>query len=124
MRSGASPLLRSHQLFASRNLDETHAFMDRVEFLFEMRPRDRAELDIVSRVAYLPGIFIGCIHYGAAVSAGGRPDRQKDDFWVHFPLRGNSEMVSKAGSLPCNPKRAVVISAQGTSCGRRPAASG
>ena len=87
--------------------------MDRVEFVFDMRPRDKAELDIVSRVAYLPGIFIGCIHYGAAVSAGGRPDRQKDDFWVHFPLRGNSEMVSRAGSLPCNPKRSVVISAQG-----------
>jgi AraC-like DNA-binding protein len=113
VRSGASPLLRSHQLFASRNLDETHAFMDRVEFRFEMRPRDAGALDVVSRVAYLPGIFIGCIHYGAAVSAGGRPDRQKDDFWVHFPLRGNSEMVSKAGSLPCNPRRAVVISAHG-----------
>jgi AraC-like DNA-binding protein len=67
----------------------------------------------VSRVAYLPGILIGCIHYGAAVSAGVRHDRQKDDFWVHFPLRGNSEMVSKAGSLPCNPRRAVVVPAQG-----------
>ena len=112
-RSSASPLLRSHQLFASRNLDEAHAFMDRIEFLFDMRPRDRSALDVVSRVAYLPGILIGCIHYGAAVSAGVKPDRQKDDFWVHFPLRGNSEMVSKAGSLPCNPRRAVVISAQG-----------
>lgn len=113
MQSSASSLLRRYQLFASRNLDETHAFMDRVEFRFEMRLRDRGALDIVSRVAYLPGIFIGCIHYGAAVLAGGRPDRQKDDFWVHFPLRGNSEMLSKADSLPCNPRRAVVISAQG-----------
>lgn len=112
-RSGASPLLRSHQLFASRNLDEAHAFMDRVEFRFEMRTRDKAALDVVSRVAYLPGMLIGCIHYGAEVLAGVRPDRQKDDFWVHFPLRGNSEMISKTGSLPCNPRHAVVISAQG-----------
>ena len=113
MRGGASPLLRRYQLFASKNLDETHAFMDSKEFFFDMRPRDAGALDIVSRVAYLPGTFIGCIHYGAAVSAGGRPDRQKDDFWVHFPLRGNSEMVGRAGSLPCNPNRAVVISAHG-----------
>ncbi len=110
---GASPLLRHHQLFASTNLDQTHAFMDSKEFFFDMRSRDTGALDIVSRVAYLPGTFIGCIYYGAAVSAGGRPDRQKDDFWVHFPLRGNSEMVSKAGSLPCNPTRAVIISAHG-----------
>jgi len=112
-RGSASSLLRGYQLFASQKLDETHAFMDSKEFFFDMRPRDAGALDIVSRVAYLPGSFIGCIHYGAAVSAGGRPDRQKDDFWVHFPLRGNSEMVSKAGSLPCNPTRAVVISAHG-----------
>jgi AraC-like DNA-binding protein len=112
-RGSASSLLRRYQLFASKNLDETHAFMDSKEFLFDMRRRDAGALDIVSRVAYLPGIFIGCIRYGAAVSAGGRPDRQKDDFWVHFPLRGNSEMVSRAGSLPCNPTRAVVISAYG-----------
>jgi AraC-like DNA-binding protein len=110
---GASSLLRGYQLFASQNLDETHAFMDSKEFFFDMRSRDAGALDIVSRVAYLPGTFIGCIHYGAAVSAGGRYDRQRDDFWVHFPLRGNSEMVSKAGSLPCNPTRAVVISAHG-----------
>ena len=113
MRGGASPLLRRYQLFASKNLDETHAFMDSKEFFFDMRRRDAGTLDIVSRAAYLPGSFIGCIHYGSAVSAGGRPDRQKDDYWVHFPLRGNSEMVSKAGSLPCNPTRSVIISARG-----------
>jgi AraC-like DNA-binding protein len=113
MHGGASPLLQRYQLFASKNLDATHAFMDSKEFFFDMRPRDAGALDIVSRVAYLPGSFIGCIHYGAAVLAGGRPDRQKDDFWVHFPLRGNSEMVGKAGSLPCNPTRSVVISAHG-----------
>jgi AraC-like DNA-binding protein len=113
IRGPVSPLLRRHQLFASRNLDQTHAFMDSKEFYFDVRRRDAGALDIVSRAAYLPGSFIGCIYYGAAVSAGGRPDRQKDDFWVHFPVRGNSEMVSKAGSLPCNPARAVVISAHG-----------
>jgi AraC-like DNA-binding protein len=110
---GASPLLRRYQVFASKNLDETQAFMASKEFFLDMRPRDAGALDIVSRVAYLPGIFIGCIHYGAAVSAGGRPDRHKDDFWVHFPLRGNAEIIGKVGSLECNPTRSVVVSADG-----------
>ena len=110
---GASPLLRRYQVFASKNLDETQAFMASKEFFLDMRPRDAGALNIVSRVAYLPGIFIGCIHYGAAVSAGGRPDRHKDDFWVHFPLRGNAEIIGKVGSLECNPTRSVVVSADG-----------
>jgi AraC-like DNA-binding protein len=111
MHEGASPLMHRYQLFASKSLDETHAFMRSKDFFFEMRPRDAGKLDIVSRVAYLPGSFIGCIHYGSAASVGGRSDWQKDDFWVHFPLRGNSEMVGKSGSLQCNPVRSVVISA-------------
>jgi AraC-like DNA-binding protein len=113
MSGGASPLLRRYQVFASKSLDETHAFLQSKEFFFDMRSRDAAVLDIVSRLAYLPGIFLGCIHYGAAASVGGRSDRQKDDFWVHFPVRGNSEIVGKTGSLPCNPRRSVVISADG-----------
>ena len=83
------------------------------EFFLDMRPRDARQLDIVSRIAYLPRLFIGCIHYGPAVDAGGKPDRQKDDFWVHFPVRGNSEMVGKSGALPCNPSRSVVVPADG-----------
>jgi len=110
---GASQLLRRYQVFASRNLDEAQAFMASKEFFLEMRPREVGTLDIVSRIAYLPGTFIGCIHYGPTVVAGGRPGRQKDDFWVHFPVRGNAEMVGKADSLPCNPSRSVVVSADG-----------
>lgn len=113
MPGGASPLLRRHQAFASKSLDETHAFLQSKEFLFDMRPRDAAALDMVSRLAYLPGFFLGCIYYGAAVSAGVRPDRHKDDFWAHFPVRGNAEIIGKAGSLPCNPIRSVVIAADG-----------
>jgi AraC-like DNA-binding protein len=110
MHEGATPLLRNYQLFASRNLDETHAFLHGKEFFFDVRPRDAGTLDIVSRVAYLPGSHIGCIHYGSAVSVGGRSDRKQEDFWVHFPVRGNSEMANKAGSLACNPARSVVVS--------------
>jgi AraC-like DNA-binding protein len=112
-RGGASQLLRRYQVFASKNMDEAQAFMASREFFLDMRRRDAGALDIVSRLAYLPGIFIGCIHYGATAAAGGRPGRQKDDFWVHFPVRGNSEMVSKTRSLPCNPHRSVVIPADG-----------
>ena len=112
-RSGASPLLRRYQVFASKKLDEAHAFMDSKKFLFDMRSRDRGTLDVVSRLAYLPGMFIGCIHYGSAVMAGSRPDRQKDDFWVHFPVRGNAEVIGNGKALPCNPSRSVVISAYG-----------
>jgi AraC-like DNA-binding protein len=112
-RSGASHLLQRYQVFASRNLDQAQAFMASKEFFLEMRPRDAGKLDIVSRIAYLPRIFIGCIHYGPAADAGGRPNRQKDDFWAHFPVRGNAEMVGGAETLPCNPNRSVVVPADG-----------
>jgi AraC-like DNA-binding protein len=114
MQDGAAALLQDHHLvFASKSLDETLAFMHSKEFFLEVHPRDAGILDFVAHAAYLPGSYIGCIHYGPAVSVRLPPDRKRDDFWIHFPLRGNFEVTNKAGRVVGGPDRSAVSSPDG-----------
>jgi AraC-like DNA-binding protein len=113
MLKGAAPLLQHHRIFASRNLDETQAFLQTVEFFLDVHPRDVGALDFVARAAYLPGSYIGCIYYGPEALIRVPPDRRRDDFWIHFPLRGSFEVTNKAGSLTCDPARSVISSPDG-----------
>jgi AraC-like DNA-binding protein len=113
MHDGTAPLLQHHLVFASRNLDETQAFMHSKEFFLDVHPRDAGMLDFIAHAAYLPGSYIGCIHYGPEVSVRLPPDRKRDDFWVHFPLRGNFEVINTAGRIVGGPDRSVVSSPDG-----------
>jgi AraC-like DNA-binding protein len=106
-------LLQPHLVFASKNLEETRAFMHGKEFFLDVHPRDAGLLDFVAHAAYLPGSYIGCIHYGPAVSVRLPPDRRRDDFWIHFPLRGNFEVINKAGRIVSSPTRSAVSSPDG-----------
>lgn len=109
MREPTGGLLSRYKYFASKNLDETYAFMDRGAHFFEMSPRDTGTLDVVSRMVFLPNTRMGRISYGGAVLAGARDDGP-ERFLISVPLRGSSELVNKARSLECSPARSAVIS--------------
>lgn len=104
-------LLSRYEIFASKNLDETYAFMeDRAAHFFEMSPRDSGTLDVVSRMVILPNINMGRIYYGPAVLAGARDLGRPERFLISIPLRGSSELANKTRSLECSPARSFVVS--------------
>jgi AraC-like DNA-binding protein len=113
MHNSSAPMLRSHLVFASRNLDETLAFLQDKEFFLDVHPRDAATLKFVAHAAYLPGSYIGYVHYGSAATVRVPPNRKRDDFWIHFPLRGSSEVTNASGSFTCNPARSSISSPDG-----------
>lgn len=110
--TGAGPLLRAYPRFASRSVDEVQALMHRDHLAFDVDPRDAGALDLVSRAAVLPASRIGYIRYGSEGVVWTPPDCQPPDaFWIHFPLRGHSELVTETASFECSPARAAVLPA-------------
>ena len=108
--TGAGPLLRRYPRFASRSVDEVQDLMHRDQLAFDVHPRDAGALDLVSRAAVLPGSRIGYIRYGASGVVWTPPDCEPPDaFWVHFPLRGQSELATEADSFECSPARSGVL---------------
>lgn len=110
MREPTGGLLSRYEIFASKNLDETYAFMERGAHFFEMSPRDSGTLDLVSRMVFLPNTNMGRIYYGSAVLAGARDLGRPERFLISIPLRGSSEFANKARSLECSPARSFVVS--------------
>ncbi len=106
MVTTSTPLLERQRIFASRDTDETRAFLRGKEFRFDIAPRDAAALDVHINGVYLPGMFIGYIQYGAPVSV--RATAARDDYWIQLPLRGGIETITGHASVACDTRRAAV----------------
>ncbi len=109
----ALPLLHKRRVYASRNADETSAFMAAKEFLLDLSPRDAGAFDFIANVAYMPGSYLGYIQYGAAATIKVPDLRVRDDYFVHLPVRGACEIINGAGSAICLPNQAVFSSPRG-----------
>jgi AraC-like DNA-binding protein len=109
----ALPLLHSRRVYASRNADETGAFMAAKEFRLDLAPRVAGDFDFIANVAYMPGSYLGYIQYGAAATIHVPDVRVRDDYWMHVSLRGGCEIVNGAGSAVCSPNQAVFSSPRG-----------
>jgi len=83
------------------------------EFTLELAPKTAKEFDFVANAGYMPGSYLGYIQYGAAATIHVPDVRTRDDYWVHFPLNGASEITNKAGNLVCSTGRAVISSPVG-----------
>jgi len=112
MRNG-TPLLHNWPVYASRNVDETAAFMAAKEFRLDLLPREASAFDFIANVAYMPGSYLGYIQYGAAASIHVPDVRVRDDYWLHFPVRGCCEIHNSLGTALCSPKQAVFSSPVG-----------
>ena len=113
MRFGAAQLLQHRRVFASRDPDEARVFMREKEFELELAPREARAFDLRANAAYLPNSYIGYVRYGAAVQVRVPPDRKRDDYWLHFSLRGSSEVINHVGAVECTAGQAVVSSPAG-----------
>jgi AraC-like DNA-binding protein len=69
---------------------------------------DRAGFDVRYNGVYLPGIWLGYIEYGAAVTA--RVSPRRGDYWVHVPLRGGFESAMGGLVTECSARRGVIAS--------------
>lgn len=107
MSFGCSPLLEGHRIFASRDGEELRDFLERKNFRLEQAPRGQDEFDAKINGVYMPGMFLGYLQYGPAVSirASGR-----DEYWLQMPVNGKLEVVSGADRVVCDTGRAALAS--------------
>lgn len=113
MRKGAARLLEHWRVFESRDPEATRAFMRTKEFELDLAPREAGAFDFAANAFYLPNSHIRYVRYGAAVLVRVPAARTLDDYFIHLPVRGNSEVVNHAGSAVCAPGQAVVSSPTG-----------
>ncbi len=112
MRNGA-PLLHNRPVYASRNADETAAFMAAKEFRLDLSPRETGAFDFIANAAYMPGSYLGYVQYGAAATIHVPDVRVRDDYWLHFPVCGCCEIHNSLGTVLCSPEQAVFSSPVG-----------
>ena len=113
MRVDAAPLLEHRRVFESQDPEETRAFMRTKEFELDLSPRESGAFDFVASAAYLPNAYVGYVRYGSAVRVRVPEARKRDDYFIHLPVRGTSEVVNHAGSVVCGQGHAVISSPSG-----------
>lgn len=57
---------------------------------------------------YFPGLWLGYIRYGAAVTA--RVSPQRHDYWIHLPLHGSMEFSQRGKRVQCDRRRGMISS--------------
>ena len=107
MNSGVS-LLERHRIFQTTDADELAAFLHRKEFRLQLTPDAGRNTSVQYNGIWLPGIFLGCFHYGMPTVLCASPNR--DDYWVHLPVRGNTEITSGNDTTVCSTGRAALAS--------------
>jgi AraC-like DNA-binding protein len=113
MRHTSALPLHHRGVYRSRNAEETRAFMASKEFTLDLAPKNAKQFDFVANIGYMPGSYLGYIQYGAAATIHVPDVRARDDYWVHFPLSGASEISNNAGDIVCANERAVISSPVG-----------
>jgi AraC-like DNA-binding protein len=104
------PVLRNRLIYASRDAEQTGAFMAAKEFRLEISPREVRSFDFVANAAYMPGSYLGYVQYGSAATIDVPDTRVRDDYWMHMSLRGACEIVNGAGATVCSADQAVFSS--------------
>ena len=107
MHVAVAPLLERHPIFSSRDAEEARAFLHTKEFNLQVARREAQDLDMRINGIYLPGMYVGYIQYGPPVDVRAV---QRDDYWIQMPIGGQLEVVSGAGSVICDTRRAAVAS--------------
>ena len=72
MAFGLAPVLDRHRIFGSGDAEETRAFLSTKQFQLELAPRDAGQLDARFNGVYMPGMYLGYIHYGRPLRSAPR----------------------------------------------------
>lgn len=114
MRFDATPLLEHRRVFESQDPEETRAFLQTKEFeLVDLFASEAGAFDFVASGVYLPDAYIGYVRYGSAVRVRALAGRKRDDYFIHIPFRGSSQVVNDAGDAACGRDYAVISSPSG-----------
>jgi AraC-like DNA-binding protein len=103
-----APFLEDQPIFRSADLDETVAFFRQKGFRLEVAPRHVRELDVRVNCACLPGLYVGCLQYGAPVVA--EPESPGTDYFITFPLTGRLGASMDGYSIRCDLRNAAFLS--------------
>ena len=107
MAFGLAPVLDRHRIFGSGDAEETRAFLSTKQFHLELAPRDAGKLDARINGVYMPGMYLGYIHYGPSVALRATA---RDDYWLQLPTAGQLEVVNARRSVVCDIRRAAIAS--------------
>lgn len=104
------PLLERRAILHSRDFSRAEAFLSGRHITIELNgsARERAAFEVHFNGVYLPGVWLGYISYGSAVTARVLPSR--GDFWVHIPLHGALESATGRQRVAGDAARGVLTS--------------
>lgn len=103
-----APFLEDQPIFRSADLDEAIAFFRQKGFRLDVAPRHVRELDVRVNCACLPGLYVGCLQYGAPVVA--EPESPGIDYFITFPLAGRLGASMDGQSIRCDLRNAAFLS--------------
>jgi AraC-binding-like domain len=109
MQLGNAPLLERHRVFHSHDAEETRAFLGGKGYKLELSPRQTRQLNTRINAFYMPGMYLGYMHYGS-LPVELSPNVVRSDFLLHLPVRGHLAASLGRESVDSNPSRAVVAS--------------
>jgi AraC-like DNA-binding protein len=113
MGSPDTQVLRHRRVLESQDVEMTRDFMGTKEFYLDPSPRDARAFDFAASAVYMPNSYLGYIQYGSTVTVRVPPDRKRDDYFIHLPLRGQAEVTNSTGSVICWRNQAVISSPAG-----------
>lgn len=114
MLPAAIPRLERHRIFASRDAEETEAFLQRKCFRFDIDPREAGSLDTEINGVYLPGgpddhtSYIGYTRYGAPMTL--TAEWCRTDYWVQFVVSGRLRTTNAGEVVTCDATTASISS--------------
>jgi AraC-like DNA-binding protein len=99
------PLFERQTILHSREFDKARAFLSTraIELDLAGRAGNAASFEVRYNGVYFPGLWLGYIRYGAAVTTRVLPERH--DYWIQLPLHGR---LSSSLGVECDRSRGVI----------------
>jgi AraC-like DNA-binding protein len=94
--------------FRTQDLDRAVDWLGRVDFRFDVAPREATQLDLRVSGFYLPDLYVGLTRYGARAAIEATPRR--DDYWILIPVRGRLATSVRGEAFVCDTRRGFVFS--------------
>ena len=93
--------------------EETRAFLGGKDYKFELSPRQTRQLNTRINAFYMPGMYLGYMHYGS-LPIELSPSAARSDFLLQLPVRGHLAACiggeSVDGILPlCSARSGLII---------------
>jgi AraC-like DNA-binding protein len=113
MPNPGAQILQHRRVSESRDAEATRAFMHTKDFFLDLHPREARQFDFIASALYLPTSYIGYIQYGAETIVRVPAERARDDYFIHLPIDGSSEVTNRQGTVICDESHGVISSPTG-----------